>query len=111
MSFLASVREAIGASYSLENERTADELGIKLTAMACYDACEASQVFHKMHLHNIESGMGLSLQEESKNENAQKYQDTSCVTLKKLFWDVLKPGGGSPAEDDGETLVEHGGKD
>eukprot|EP00804_Cyclotella_cryptica_P024673 CCRYP_001664-RB/>CCRYP_001664-RB protein AED:0.04 eAED:0.04 QI:259/1/1/1/1/1/2/268/462 len=60
MSFLASVRGAIGASYSRENERTADELGIKLTAMACYNTREASQVFHKMHLHNIESGMESS---------------------------------------------------
>jgi Zn-dependent protease with chaperone function len=60
MSFLASLRGAIGASYSRENERTADELGIKLTAMACYNTREASQVFHKMHLHNIESGMESS---------------------------------------------------
>eukprot|EP00804_Cyclotella_cryptica_P023548 CCRYP_018910-RA/>CCRYP_018910-RA protein AED:0.38 eAED:0.38 QI:0/0/0.5/1/0/0.5/2/147/93 len=93
MLLLASVRGAIGASYSLENERTTDELGIKLTAMACYNTLEVSRVFHKMHLHNIESGMESSSSKESKNEIAQKYQDASCVTLKKLFWDALKPGG------------------
>ena len=27
----------------------------------------------------------------SKSENAQKYEDTSCSTLKRLFWDVMKP--------------------
>ncbi|KAL7519011.1 hypothetical protein ACHAWX_003813 [Stephanocyclus meneghinianus] len=136
MSFLASLRGAIGASYSRENERTADELGIKLTAMACYNTREASRVFHKMHLHNIESGLesssskvgwgGLlsffdshppsderfrSLLEESKKENAQKYEDTSCATLKTLFWEAMKPGGGSPAEDDGETVVAYEGKE
>ena len=56
MSFLASIRHAIGAVYSRDNERCADELGIKLCAMACYDTQAASEVFNKMHLHNIESG-------------------------------------------------------
>ena len=60
MTFLASLRSAIGASYSRENEREADELGMKLTAMACYDTKEASRVFHKMHLQNVESGLEAS---------------------------------------------------
>lgn len=60
MTFLASIRGAIGASYSRENEREADELGIKLTAMACYDTKEASRVFHKMHMQDVESGLGAS---------------------------------------------------
>jgi Zn-dependent protease with chaperone function len=60
MTFLASLRGAVGASYSRENEREADELGIKLTAMACYDTKEASRVFHKMHLQNVESGLEAS---------------------------------------------------
>jgi predicted Zn-dependent protease len=107
MTFLASIRGAIGASYSRENEREADELGIKLTAMACYDTKEASRVFHKMHMQDVESGLGASagkigllsffdthppsderfrsLLEGSKSENAQKYEDTSCSTLKNYF--------------------------
>lgn len=60
MTALASVRGALGASYSREHEREADELGIKLTAMACYDTKEASRVFHKMHLQNVESGLEAS---------------------------------------------------
>ena len=60
MTFLASVRGAIGASHSREHEREADELGIKLTAMACYDTEKASKVFHKMHLQNLESGLEVS---------------------------------------------------
>jgi Zn-dependent protease with chaperone function len=60
MTLLASLRSALGASYSREHEREADELGIKLTAMACFDTKEASVVFHKMHLQNLESGMEAS---------------------------------------------------
>lgn len=56
MSSLASIRNAIGALYSRDNERCADELGIKLTAMACFDTRSASNVMRKMHLENVESG-------------------------------------------------------
>ncbi|KAL7475847.1 hypothetical protein ACHAW6_001744 [Cyclotella cf. meneghiniana] len=132
MSFLTSLRGAIVASHSLENERTADELGIKLTAMACYNVRAASWVFHKML--NIESRMesssrkvgwgGLhncidlhpssgkrfcSLFEENKTVNAQKYKDAICATLKTLFWVAMKLGSGSPMEDDGEAIVAHAG--
>lgn len=115
MSFLASCRSAIGAVHSRENERSADELGIKLTAMACYDTQAASHVFYKMHKHNVESGMesskkvgwsGLSslfdshppseerfraLLEESREENRKKYSETSCASLKKIFLNAIKP--------------------
>eukprot|EP00578_Thalassiosira_sp_NH16_P011946 CAMPEP_0181108712 /NCGR_PEP_ID=MMETSP1071-20121207/17780_1 /TAXON_ID=35127 /ORGANISM="Thalassiosira sp., Strain NH16" /LENGTH=323 /DNA_ID=CAMNT_0023192341 /DNA_START=409 /DNA_END=1380 /DNA_ORIENTATION=- len=115
MSFLASCRSAIGAVQSRENERSADELGIKLTAMACYDTQAASHVFYKMHKHNVESGMesskkvgwsGLSslfdshppseerfraLLEESREENREKYSETSCASLKKIFLNAIKP--------------------
>ena len=49
MSFLASIRNAVGAVHSRENERSADKLGMKLTAMACYDTEKGSEVFNKMH--------------------------------------------------------------
>ena len=45
MTFLASVRNAIGTVHSRDHERCADELGMKLTAMDCYDTRAASQVF------------------------------------------------------------------
>ncbi|KAL7531209.1 hypothetical protein ACHAXR_003900 [Thalassiosira sp. AJA248-18] len=116
MTFLASVRNAIGAVYSRDNERCADELGIKLTAMACYDTRAAARVFYKMHLQNVESGKESSsnkvgwgglfsffdshppseerfrtLLEESGEENREKYEETSCASLKKVFLDALKP--------------------
>jgi hypothetical protein len=116
MSLLATLRLSIGAIYSRENERSADELGIKLTAMACYDTRAASHVFYKMHMHNIESGRESSsntsglgalssifdshppseerfraLLEESEEENRQKYEETCCASLKTIFWDAMKP--------------------
>lgn len=48
---LATFRTALTAAHSRENENQADELGIKLAAMACYDTKKASEVFRKMHQH------------------------------------------------------------
>jgi len=113
MTFLASVRHAIGAEFSRNDEREADELGIKLCAMACFDTNSASRVFHRMHLADVESGKqaasnrtGLlsffdshppseeryhSLLEESGEENREKYEDTTCVSSKTIFRDALNP--------------------
>ena len=110
MSGLASLRAAVGALYSRENERQADELGIKLTAMACYDTKSASIVFQKMQKHNEENGLGvggvgfrglfdshppseerhLSLLEQSEDENPRKYEETSCASLTTKFFGALK---------------------
>jgi hypothetical protein len=107
MGGLASLRSAIGALYSRDNERCADELGIRLTAMACYDTRAASHVFYKMHQHNIESGRDvglgglfdshppseeryLALLKESDEENPAKYEETSCASLKTIFFDAIK---------------------
>jgi len=116
MGFLASVRSAIGAGYSRDHERQADELGVKLCAMACYDTRAASEVMHKMHVENVESGGATanmpsffdshppsderyrSLLDESKNENPNKYEE-NCATLKSLFFEAIKPEvRGSPEE-------------
>ena len=100
------------ANNHCELQNMADELGLKLTAMACFDTKEASRVFHKMHLDDVESGKrasasraGLisffdshppseeryhSLLEESGEENRDKYEETTCATLKAAFLDALK---------------------
>eukprot|EP00986_Skeletonema_menzelii_P000585 scaffold162_cov143-Skeletonema_menzelii.AAC.4 len=115
MTFLASLRHAIGAEFSRNDERDADELGIKLCAMACFDTKSASRVFHRMHLADVESGKqaasnraGLlsffdshppseeryhSLLEESGEENREKYEDTTCTSLKSIFRDAMKTHG------------------
>ena len=107
MGGLASLRSAIGALYSRDNERCADELGIRLTAMACYDTRAASHVFYKMHQYNVESGRDaglggffdshppseeryLALLEKSDEENPAKYEETSCASLKTIFFDAIK---------------------
>ena len=116
MGFLASVRSAIGAGYSREHERQADELGAKLCAMACYDTRAASEVMHKMHVENVESGGATanlptffdshppsderyrSLLDESVSENPSKYEE-NCARLKSLFFEAVRPEArGSPEE-------------
>jgi len=54
MAFLAKGRKALSAANSRANERDADELGIKLATMACYDTSRATDVFHKMHKYDVE---------------------------------------------------------
>ena len=46
---LATLRSAVSAAHSRENEREADELGLKITARACYDTVAGSNVMYKMH--------------------------------------------------------------
>lgn len=109
MGGLVSLRSAIGALHSRDHERSADELGIRLTAMACYDTRAASRVFYKMHMHNVESGRDVALRglfdshppseerylaliKESDEENPTKYEESSCANLKTIFFDALKKG-------------------
>lgn len=56
VAFLAMIRNALTAAHSRENEHQADDMGIKLAAMACYDTERAAHVFYKMHEHSTESG-------------------------------------------------------
>lgn len=55
---VASCRSLLGAGFSQNNEREADELGIKLAAMGCYDTLLASKVFHRIHQLDTESAAG-----------------------------------------------------
>ena len=54
MAFLAKGRNALSASNSREHEREADELGIKIATMACYDTSRATDVFQKIHKYDVE---------------------------------------------------------
>lgn len=53
MSFIAYLRKVWFASHSREHEKEADELGIKLAAMSCFNTRRAAKVFAKMHDHNV----------------------------------------------------------
>ena len=46
---LATMRSALSAAHSRENERAADELGLTITAKACYNTVKGSEVMYKMH--------------------------------------------------------------
>jgi len=47
-------RNIFQASHSRKHETEADELGIKLAAMSCFDTRNAPEVFRKMHDHHLE---------------------------------------------------------
>jgi len=119
MSFLGFFRKILSSTHSREHERQADELGIKLAAMACFDTNRASQVFHKMHLYDTESGRDRAetpyilsflethppsgerfqyLIEASKQENVEKYEDSTCASVKKRFMDLLKRSKEDPTD-------------
>ena len=46
---LAGLRKALTASFSRDHEREADQLGIKLAAMACFDTTIAVGSFKRLH--------------------------------------------------------------
>ena len=117
MAALATVRKSLVMAQSRENETAADELGIKIAAMACYDTRKAAHIFHKMHLNETESGAEnaeeeqasrslssllrfadshppsnerhLNLVKASKEENAERYQNTHCSSVRNMFRDML----------------------
>ena len=112
MTFLSGVRAALSASNSRDHERMADELGIKLAAMACYDTSRATDVFKKMHkydvemkqMHNAQKGAHLfdshppsleryeTLVEMSKGEDIKMYEEVGeCASLKSKFRKALRP--------------------
>jgi len=104
---LATLRTAVAAAHSRDHEREADELGIQLAAMACFDTKKAAKVFGKLHTH--ETGGELSptkwtrfvdthpstadrykdLLLASETENAEKYSTTTCQSVKNrmsMLW-------------------------
>lgn len=95
---LATLRQAITASFSRDHEREADELGIKLAAMACYNTQRAASVFQRLHEKEQIPSAGNKLfsfanshppTEEryrdlvsaSESENADSYDN--CTAVKK----------------------------
>ena len=53
MACITYLRKITSASNSRQNENEADELGIKLAAMSCFDTRRAAKVFAKMYEHHI----------------------------------------------------------
>ncbi len=54
MGFINYIRQISSASHSRQNEKEADELGIQLAAMSCFDTKRAAKVMAKMHQNEIE---------------------------------------------------------
>lgn len=95
---LAAFRRACTASFSRDHEREADELGIKLAAMACYNTHRAASVFQRLHEKEQVPSTGNKLFSfanshpptderyrdlvlASESENADSYDN--CTAIKK----------------------------
>lgn len=105
------IKDVMMSSHSRHNEREADEMGIKIAAMACYDTKEAPIVMHKMHeaekralddtnaidlylfrTHPPSNERFLYLKDKSNHENPTKYVQSHCAEVKqkfKLSWKML----------------------
>jgi len=101
------------ASFSREHETQADELGLKLAAMACYDTKSGTEVMKKMNDYQ-EQVMGTTaknsnllqlldshppslaryekMKEESKTENPDKYGHTHCANLQRKMYQAVWGG-------------------
>ena len=108
MGSLHYVRQAVESLFSRDHEIEADTMGIQIAAMACYDTKRASQVFYKMHQHDVktrgESAHHTTLlsthpaslqryehfQQLSHHENRDKYSNSTCRGIQQSFWNMLR---------------------
>ena len=105
---------ALSASHSRDCEKEADDLGLKLTAMACFNTKRGCDVFRKMAesdkgnkiykpllmgRNNVMSFTDTHppsleryayLEKASINENADLYMDTYCASTKNKFWKLWR---------------------
>lgn len=108
---LATLRTAFTAAHSREHEHEADQLGIQLAAMACFDTHRAAAVFRKLHeqagppsgkrllsfadTHPPSSDRYEKLILASTTENVDKYADTSCPSVGSRLRSVMNASGSS----------------
>ena len=110
---LATLRTGIAASFSREHEREADDLGMKLAAMACYDTKRAALVFQKLHetesapsttsvtasaisgwlsfanTHPPSDERYATLLKTSETENPSAYSSTTCSSVQRKMQSAL----------------------
>ena len=106
VSLLATLRTALTAAHSRDNEHEADTLGLMITARSCFDTANASKVFQKMHDQNVGPPHNKHLlsfadthpssQERyeklllsSETENPMKYHDSYCAGVSKKMKQIL----------------------
>ena len=95
---LAWLRGILMASFSREHESEADELGLTLAAMACYDTKKGAHVMKKMHDHQV----GLA-GEPSKNSHLLHLLDTHPPSMDR-YEKILKQ---SETENAGKYSHDH----
>merc|ERR1712048_920518 len=96
MQCLSFLRKAVSASVSREAEVEADQMGIKIAAMSCYDTSRGAEIFRKIALLSQEAMYITSffnshpapmkrytdLKIWSEGENACSYKDCNTFSRK-----------------------------
>jgi predicted Zn-dependent protease len=78
--FLASTREALTAANSREHETEADELGVKLAAMACFNTVRGAEVFRKMHEFDVAQGHAGKNLMSSHPASSERYENVKMMS-------------------------------
>lgn len=110
---IAWVRSILMASFSREHESEADDLGLRLAAMACYDTHRGAEVMKKMHDHQVGlAGEPTSnshllhlldthppsmdryhkILKQSETENADKYGRSHCASVQRRMMHAVWGG-------------------
>ena len=105
--FLATLRKALTARYSREQEKEADKMGIQLAAMACFDTFKAADVFRRINEQSIavpdQHNLSVfadshppsreryeNMVKMSETQNAATYADTTCASIASRLKSAIK---------------------
>jgi Zn-dependent protease with chaperone function len=83
--FLSSTRDSLLAAHSRAHETEADELGCKLTAMACFDTKRGSNAFLKMHQHDVKHGADSKDLMSSHPPSLERYEHLQEINALENF--------------------------
>jgi Zn-dependent protease with chaperone function len=83
--FLSSTRDSLLAAHSRAHETEADELGCKLTAMACFDTKRGSNAFLKMHQHDVKHGADSKDLMSSHPPSLERYEHLQEINAEENF--------------------------
>jgi Zn-dependent protease with chaperone function len=101
IALLAFLRSLLTAAHSRENEREADDIGLRLAARACFDTVKGVEVMRKLHQHSVATNSTvhpstllqlmdthppsyeryLQMQALSQTHNPTKYRQSYCPTV------------------------------
>jgi Zn-dependent protease with chaperone function len=83
--FLSSTRDTLMAAHSRAHETEADELGCKITAMACFDTKRGSKAFLTMHQHDVKHGADSKDLMSTHPPSLERYEHLQDINAEENF--------------------------